>query len=450
VKFSSPLLGFNNNVKHKGKVFHIQTEDSGVKHPHIMTHLFADGGRILKSKKTTYAEHLGDEDMAKTVRGMMKEQHKAMFIALRAGKFDEQVDPTGEFAKLDKHGNPKPEGEEQAASAAPVSAEAVSVAAPPQAAPQAAPPQAAAGPAAPAGGVPVPATLPEAASAEAVPMGERDTLLDPVELSAAPSAPSFTAPVDPPAERPPPPGRPLIPGTRSNAPPVNAPVRIGMGSLDASHRLSPTRPIMAKVDAPQADAEVARPPESSSAPVSSSPQTVPLSRPLAPDMPMTPAEHDDGGIELDLDALERAAREAQTPPVFKEIRDLPPPPAAVINAKKGRAPVGIESTSYRSVTPPHQTSYRSAPSASGHRPTSRPREDEPPPSARSRPTPQEGQPSPKRAPADRYAHSRPASIFGGDRPPEGASIFGEELISEKSLDEVILGYLAEDLEGPKK
>jgi hypothetical protein len=30
-KYPSPLLGYNNNVRHKGKVFHIQTEDSGVK-----------------------------------------------------------------------------------------------------------------------------------------------------------------------------------------------------------------------------------------------------------------------------------------------------------------------------------------------------------------------------------------------------------------------------------
>jgi hypothetical protein len=50
----------------------------------------------------------------------------------------------------------------------------------------------------------------------------------------------------------------------------------------------------------------------------------------------------------------------------------------------------------------------------------------------------------------RYAPSRPASIFGSARPQEGSSIFGEDLISEKSLDEVILSYLAEDLEGSKK
>ena len=53
----------------------------------------------------------------------------------------------------------------------------------------------------------------------------------------------------------------------------------------------------------------------------------------------------------------------------------------------------------------------------------------------------------------RYAASRPAAIFAGGRNPEaGGSIFGDDLISEKSLDEVILSYLSDDLEtsSPKK
>ena len=44
-----PLLGFNNNVRHRGRVFHIQTEDSGIRHARIVTHLFADGGRIVRT-----------------------------------------------------------------------------------------------------------------------------------------------------------------------------------------------------------------------------------------------------------------------------------------------------------------------------------------------------------------------------------------------------------------
>src|SRR5215472_2496106 len=48
-----------------------------------------DGGRILKSVKTSYQEYVGSERMADIVRDMMKQQHKAMFIALRDGKFDQ-------------------------------------------------------------------------------------------------------------------------------------------------------------------------------------------------------------------------------------------------------------------------------------------------------------------------------------------------------------------------
>ena len=95
----SPLLGYNTNVRHKGKLYHIQTEDSGVRHPHIITHLFADGGRIVASKKTTYAEMVGTEDLKDRLKQMMRDQHKAMFIALRDGLYDEDApEPTREAA----------------------------------------------------------------------------------------------------------------------------------------------------------------------------------------------------------------------------------------------------------------------------------------------------------------------------------------------------------------
>lgn len=85
----SPLVGYNTNVRHKGKLYHIQTEDSGVSHPHIITHLFADGGRIVSSKKTNYAQHVGATNLHEVVKKLMQEQHKAMFIALRDCVFDE-------------------------------------------------------------------------------------------------------------------------------------------------------------------------------------------------------------------------------------------------------------------------------------------------------------------------------------------------------------------------
>ncbi len=85
----SPLVGYNTNVRHKGKLYHIQTEDSGVKRPHVITQLFADGGRIIASEKTSYEEHVEAENLAATVKQLMQEQHKRVFIGLRDGAYDE-------------------------------------------------------------------------------------------------------------------------------------------------------------------------------------------------------------------------------------------------------------------------------------------------------------------------------------------------------------------------
>ena len=96
----SPLVGYNTNVRHKGKLYHIQTEDSGVKRPHVITQLFADGGRIIASEKTSYGEQVGSDKLADLVKQLMREQHKRVFIGLRDGVYDEDT-PAQAEAKVD-------------------------------------------------------------------------------------------------------------------------------------------------------------------------------------------------------------------------------------------------------------------------------------------------------------------------------------------------------------
>ncbi len=86
--FRRAQMGFNNNIKFRSTVFHVQTEDSGLDQPHVITHLFADGGRVIKSHKRAYAEHVKRPDVAEYVRGLMKAQHLEMVMALRDGRFD--------------------------------------------------------------------------------------------------------------------------------------------------------------------------------------------------------------------------------------------------------------------------------------------------------------------------------------------------------------------------
>ncbi len=315
-KVPSPLLGYNNNVRHKGKVFHIQTEDSGVKYGHIITHLFMDGGRILKSVKTSYAEYIGNERMGDIVREMMKQQHKAMFIALRDGKFDTIADGAADASQMTR---------------------ALSVESPPSKPPP--PPRE----------------------------------ITPPPPPAAAHAPAATPPPPPPAPAPAPAATPSPAAARVAPPPVD--------------------------DLPDGPPTIRQP---------------------------LPAE-----LSLEIDALERAATANAASPVLRSASDLPPPPANLFREKNA-------SGKYR-ITPMPPAAAVSA---------------EVPPAPRA---PAAGQPAPGRPAAGggagsgvrRYAPTRPAAVFGQARPQQGKSIFGEDLISDKSLDEVILSYLAEDLEEKK-
>lgn len=101
MKKPPPLLGYNTNVRHAGMLFHIQTEDSGIDHPHIITHLFVEG-TILATKKTAYDHVLADADWERQVRTMMKDQHRSMFVELRDGAHD------GATSRLNKTARPVP------------------------------------------------------------------------------------------------------------------------------------------------------------------------------------------------------------------------------------------------------------------------------------------------------------------------------------------------------
>jgi hypothetical protein len=388
-KIQSPLLGYNNNVRHKNRVFHIQTEDSGIKKPHIITHLFMDGGRILKSVKTSYAEHLGADGMSDIVRGMMKDQHKAMFIALRDGQFDHLVDgaggPTSGAAK-------------------------VAVAAP-------------------------------AASPSSAPKPET-----------APSTPAIAAPA---LVR-----RGTSPGLDAISTPVSTPA-ISTPAASSVSPLSPRPPLVAR-NTTAFSATIPAPPPSYPGVESNrdAPQTMRESVP-APGADAAPVE---GGappsLTLDIDALERAAAEGHT---FKSTEnDLPPPPATLFKKPDTgryttltRREDDTGTARQQSPAPPRPTSGSVRPPPTAARPSPSPSPPRPASVA-----PQKKSSHPPGAPridrreeaAQRYAPARPAAIFGQARPQQGSSIFGEDLISDKSLDEVILSYLAEDLEtdGGKK
>lgn len=467
-KFQSPLLGYNNNVRHKNRVFHIQTEDSGVNHPHIITHLFMDGGRILKSVKKSYAEHVGQDGMQEIVRGLMKDQHKAIFVALREGQFD------------------------AIAFGAPAAAPAKPAAAPP--APAASPTPAAAKGDVPASDpviVPSPPSAPEletaASTSEEAKAGrdapdEAKTVAVEAVKAELPAADATVA---------------MAPLRESSADLVAAEAAedddalptqqlTPMSAAQADVALAARAPSVPDVDETQpfsvlaaqsAEGLAAGPPSSRLAPgavikrmptttSSSPPATIrqdaldhaaPESAAAAPEVPPATTRQaplSARELTLDFDALEQAGHDGASgaPSIFNSA-DLPPPPKNLFAKEPGTG-------AYRAVeaNPAHGSAGESRPPRSERGATERrvdgrtdPRE-EPASAKESKPESSRSGRVPAGRPATegRYAPARPAAIFGATRRPPPASLFNDDLVSDKSLDEVILSYLAEDLEPPRR
>ena len=86
----SPLLGYNHNLKYRGRVYHVQTEDSGLDNPHVHTHLFHDG-TILSTLRQDYQDLLNTPDWESQLRGRMQGQHKDMMKSLVKGSCDDKI-----------------------------------------------------------------------------------------------------------------------------------------------------------------------------------------------------------------------------------------------------------------------------------------------------------------------------------------------------------------------
>ena len=86
------VAGFNHNIRYRGELFHVQTEDSGRANPHIVTLLY-HGGTIIGSARTSYADILLADELEQVVTAIMKEQHQGMMRRLKGGEFDARLFP---------------------------------------------------------------------------------------------------------------------------------------------------------------------------------------------------------------------------------------------------------------------------------------------------------------------------------------------------------------------
>jgi hypothetical protein len=88
------LTGLNIDIEHQGKIYHVQTEDGGIKKPVLIT-LVYHGGAILASRKKSYTDLLKSKDMNTAIKHLMHEQHNNMIESLKSGQlFKDEGHPT--------------------------------------------------------------------------------------------------------------------------------------------------------------------------------------------------------------------------------------------------------------------------------------------------------------------------------------------------------------------
>ncbi len=82
------IPGLNSNIRVSEKMFHIQTEDSGPRYGHVISHLFQEG-TILASVKTAYKEllDLDQAELEAEVVKIMRKSHRQMVQKLTSGEY---------------------------------------------------------------------------------------------------------------------------------------------------------------------------------------------------------------------------------------------------------------------------------------------------------------------------------------------------------------------------
>ena len=81
------IAGYNTDVRHKNRVFHIQTEDRGETAAEIESLVYV-GGEILATKRTSYPEAIRSGRDDRAVQEILERQHRTMIAAIQRGRFD--------------------------------------------------------------------------------------------------------------------------------------------------------------------------------------------------------------------------------------------------------------------------------------------------------------------------------------------------------------------------
>lgn len=85
------ITGYNTDVRHRGVVFHVQSEDKGLEKACIESLVYV-GGQIVERRRSGYQALLEGGGGKEAVLELLERQHREMIAQIRTGQMDSRVD----------------------------------------------------------------------------------------------------------------------------------------------------------------------------------------------------------------------------------------------------------------------------------------------------------------------------------------------------------------------
>jgi hypothetical protein len=89
------ITGFNTDVPHQDRIYHVQTEDRGTKDNPVLESLVYIGGTIIAKKLTPYADKVTQGANEELIASLLKRQHQVIIAAIKAGRIEDLVKHSG-------------------------------------------------------------------------------------------------------------------------------------------------------------------------------------------------------------------------------------------------------------------------------------------------------------------------------------------------------------------
>jgi hypothetical protein len=85
------ITGFNTDVPHQDRIYHVQTEDRGTKDNPVLESLVYIGGTIIAKKLTPYADKVTQGANEALIASLLKRQHQVIIAAIKAGRIEDLI-----------------------------------------------------------------------------------------------------------------------------------------------------------------------------------------------------------------------------------------------------------------------------------------------------------------------------------------------------------------------